>query len=103
MKYKRNRPRGNERSEEILRGRIRELEKEIDRLKRHIGSLSKKHKPPSQKKQEVEIEEPTDKVDSCPNCGSPDYRTSPIWSPKGEIIWKICQLCKYREKKVSDV
>lgn len=105
MKHRKGRPRRNEeRSEEKLRGTIRELEKEVDRLKRHIGSLQKQHKrPPSViSDKNVVVEEDDDKLNSCPNCGAPTYQLVYIPTYKGEVPWMVCQSCKHREKKVSD-
>ena len=105
MKHKRNRARRTEaRSEEKLRGRIRELEKEIDRLKRQLGSFKKHGKnPPAQNNDKnVNDYDTEDKLLSCPSCGSPDYKSVTIWTPKGYINWMICQTCKHREKKESD-
>lgn len=105
MKYKKSRPRRNEeRSEEKLRGTIRELEKEVERLKRHIGSLQKQNKRPTAKPDKTVVVdiEPDDKGNSCPNCGAPAYQLVSIPTYKGEVLWMVCQECKHREKKVSE-
>ena len=102
MKHRAHRPRRiEERAEEKSRGRIRELEKEIERLKRHIGILQKKPHPTSDNAIRIDTE-PKDKLNCCPNCGSSDYKSTVIWTPSGEFQWFICQDCKYREKKGSD-
>lgn len=104
MKHKRNRPRkGEERTEETLRGRIRELEKEIDRLKRQLGSLQKHPKRvTSQDDPKEEDVESNDKEFCCPNCGSPDYKAATIWSPNGYLNWMVCQSCRHKEKIKSE-
>ncbi len=107
MKHHRRRPRGSSDDIETLKGRIRTLEKLVDGQKRLIKSLEKQVKrskaheenfTAKPKKQPIAATPSDDKVNSCPQCGSPYYETHNIWTPTAETAWLVCQDCKYKER-----
>jgi hypothetical protein len=111
MKQRKKRPRGSGEEVGILKGRIRGLEKLVDNQKRYIKSLEKKakrvvvHEEQATYTPEIpEVEEVIvdDKANSCPECGSPEYISCTIWTPKGDCTWIVCQVCKYKEKMSSE-
>jgi predicted RNase H-like nuclease (RuvC/YqgF family) len=112
MKYSRKRPKGSgDESTENLRGKFRELEKQVEIQKRYIKSLEKRLKRlnaseenfTSTKRSKKIIEEElesNDKENSCSHCGN-TLIEKPIWTPTGEVMWVFCQGCKFKEKKKS--
>jgi len=101
---KRGGPRnGGEDRDEALRGRIRQLEKQVEQQNRLIRSLEKQlsRNPTKDIKKNSKPLPPMDgddKKDMCPNCLGVVFRVVPIGPPNKEILWKVCQTCKSREK-----
>lgn len=99
------RARGNaEDSEENLRGRLRELQKQLEAEKRYSRSLEKRvnkllgHKSEEEKAKES-VPERNEPKNLCPHCGKEDtVNLHKVWSPTGEIVWSICSICHNRER-----
>jgi len=92
------RRRGNsEDSNENLRGRLRELQKQLEIEKRYSRSLEKKL---SNSSSEEKVTSPSLPKPVCTHCGKEDtIRVSVIWSPAKEIVWHVCEICGHKEKK----
>lgn len=101
------RRRGNsEKSEENLRGKLRDLGKQLESAKRYAKSLEKKIERMlgngiSEKSEESVPHKSNDPTPSvCNSCGSEnEIRKTSVWTPSGEVVWLICQICKNRERK----
>lgn len=96
---------GSDNSDENLRGRLRELQKQLEAEKRYSKSLEKALskrtvKPGNNHKLKEAIPKMEAKI-LCQNCGKDGTLIDQtIWSPsKGEIVWTVCQLCHHKEKK----
>lgn len=87
-------------SEENLRGRLRELERQLRDEKRYSRSLEKKISIKG-----IETDRDVEKVVKdddpkfvCKKCGSTNVTPSQINAPHKKIIWLICQDCNHRVK-----
>jgi hypothetical protein len=97
----------SEKSDENLRGQVRELTKEVERWKRYSAYLEKQltHTPEQlqqikldkKKKKEEKIEVPKE-GDKCQNCGGTDTVKKPLWTPTGDRIILNCNSCEHKEK-----
>lgn len=87
--------------EENLRGRYRELKKQLEAQSRyisHLENLLAKKSSKNKKANENKVEISKEKENFCPRCGSNEFFPKPFWSPNKEIVWIICSICKYKEK-----
>lgn len=101
MKHRGRRSRGSNTTDEALRGKNRELQKEIRHLKQRIRQLERQLGM-SSSHEEAGVEEiniPTTHDKQCENCGKDKMKEAIVWSPSGEIAWLVCQICKHREKR----
>lgn len=92
---------GVDESEENLRGRLRELQKELDKERRYSRSLEKRLYPKKDSKEKTEDVVPTPQEGICPNCGKGTMVEQVIHSPTKEIVWAVCnyEACKHRERR----
>jgi translation initiation factor 2B subunit (eIF-2B alpha/beta/delta family) len=97
----------SEKNSEKLKGRIRELAKEVEKWKRYALSLEKQliyspeqieeMKANKKKKKEEKVEIPKEK-DRCSNCAGTDTIKNVLWTPTGERIILHCNSCNHKEK-----
>jgi hypothetical protein len=96
-KNKGPRSRGNDNTEETLRGKNRELEKTIRHLQQRIRQFEKELGmiPEKPKKKLHEVKEAKQ---LCPSCGKGETIVIRVPKPGGDLIFVDCILCKHREK-----
>lgn len=97
MKNKHAQRRGNDESEENLRGRLRELQKELDRERRYSRSLEKRLYDKKESKEKDEPAKPPSNL--CPNCGKGTLVERQTPHPTKNIVWAICDVCEHRERR----
>lgn len=102
MKNRRKRPRGTfDNSDENLRGKFRDLQKQLNTERRYIKSLEKKLRGTagfSEKRESGKsiVSEPT----MCSNCGEENCtKKITISAPHTTYVWIECELCQFRERK----
>lgn len=86
-------------SEENLRGRLRELQKELEKEKRYSRSLEKRLSSKNEKVPDVKEETYKLSDSNCQNCGKGTMVEHTINSPTKEIVWAVCDTCKHRERR----
>lgn len=86
-------------SDENLRGKLRELQKQLEAERRYSSSLEKKLKSiASNGSRNEEIEVQLNPV-CCQSCGkSESIKIVEIWRPGGGIKWLTCELCGHKQK-----
>lgn len=92
----------DERRDESLRGKVRELQKELEQKNRIIASLEKMLGSKSSK-EDVKLQKKIKKSSDsypCPSCGKGPLTFSQIWHPtKGDIGIQSCSICGYKDKQ----
>lgn len=103
-----------DKTEETLRGKVRELEKQVEiqrrciktlekQLRRRVSGVIEEELNKKQTKKDKKLaESQVEKANCCPRCSGPDFNEVPVWTPLGEVMWMICQSCQFKEKKKSD-
>lgn len=85
-------------SEEKLRGKIREIAKQLEAEKRYSRALEKRLK--RQYDAPVPAPEPDEPAIVCGSCGKEGtVKEQEIYTPNGPVYWMVCQLCHHKEKK----
>lgn len=90
----------SEDSEEKLRGKIREISKQLEAERRYSRALEKRLK--RQYDTPAVTEEPKSNKPPviCGHCGKEDtMEEQSFYTPNGDVYWMICKICQYKEKK----
>ena len=93
--YRHNRKNGTNDSEENIRGKLREMQKELDREKRYSRSLEKRLSTENKEEKREEIPKAAD----CPNCGKGILIERETPHPTKKMVWAACSLCEHRERR----
>jgi hypothetical protein len=101
------RERGNDDSEENLRGKLRELEKELREERRYSRSLEKKLSVTNIGTARDGDSVTDDKFsknnqDVCKKCGEAKIKYNTINAPHKKIVWAVCESCNHKEKVVGN-
>ena len=87
-------------SEENLRGKLRELQKQLEMEKRYSRSLEKQIKSEFKTKNDLPSKKELEKKEEvCPSCGKEGGATiSKIWTPNGDMLFVNCKLCGQKSR-----
>lgn len=100
-KNRHHRRSGSDDTEEKLRGRVRELEKELERERRYSRSLEKKLQPGKVDEKNDGPKERIHQQETCPQCGKGTLIERTVPNPTKHIVWAFCSLdgCNFRERR----
>lgn len=98
----------SEKESEKLKGKIRELTKEVEKWKRYALSLEKHETRSPQKREEIKTNrkkkkeaapveiEPMGEI--CESCGSRDTERSELWTPTSIRYFLSCKDCGHKKR-----
>lgn len=89
----------SEDSEEKLRGKIRDISKQLEAERRYSRALEKRLKRQYEDPTVPQEPEKSGPPVICGHCGKEDtMEKQSFYTPNGDVYWMICKLCQYKEK-----